>query len=555
MLTNNEKEDIYNKLSSFFEPDKDIPMATIALYLKNNGIDYLSKGYKKLKNLLEDLDFIKISQKNDKDKHVEYVSINLKKKILDEKKLYFDLTKEYKVNTFYPMAKVTLYLNSLGYDYSQYGFKRMKDFLSSVNFLDIKTEGKVTSVLVKSNEKKVKEKAEIKYGVVFAPSVICSSFNDLFSTHLKDKDINKIINESLMLAQKENTLFKVDEATGFLIKYKKSKDKIIATIKKSTSKTPYIYYVNYLGIQSERSKGDFKERVKFNDYEKALDELASLAISEPWCYKGSKDKYVILKIYLNYTFSHLDANKQVYISSNKKYACFNTGLITTNYEDIYCLLEINNSTYVFKEFCIAGVKQSGKIVVENFSPLPPKAKYVDNPGDIFFDTSARVMIDYQHIILDNVARLPLTFLNKISKAFPKTTPILKNIEKAKKKTYNDDVVNKLYSKYVQVLNENNELFSFIKAGLEHAISNAIKIAQNNYHIVLPSFFPTRRVISLMLPITLEKGSHVQFVLLLEKTSSGNYQGQTILTLKQCYANARLISKLDYTFLNAKEIND
>ena len=59
----------------------------------------------------------------------------------------------------------------------------------------------------------------------------------------------------------------------------------------------------------------------------------------------------------------------------------------------------------------------------------------------------------------------------------------------------------------------------------------------------------------MLPITLEKGCNVQFILLLEKTSSGNYQGQTILTLKQCYANARLLSSLEYTFLNAKEIND
>lgn len=555
MLTNQEKEDIYNKLSSFFELDKEIPMATIALYLKNNGIDYLSKGYKKLKTLLEDLDFIKISQKNDEDKHVEYVLIKTKQKKLDENRLYFDLTKEYKVNTFYPIAKVSQYLNSLNYDYKEYGFKRMKDFLSSIDFVELKTEGKVTSVLVKAGSGKRIEKENNTYGNVFTPNVICSSFNEIFSVNLKEKEINKIINDSLGIAIKEKSLLKIDEAIGFIINYKNKKEKIIATIKKSTSKTPYTYYVNYLGVQSDRSKGDFKDRIKFNDYEKAINELSSLVASEPWCYKGSKDKHVILKIYLTYTFNQLENNNQILISPNKKYACFNTGLITSNLEDIFCLLEIVNSSYIFKDFCIAGVKASGKIVVENFSPLPEKARYVYNTGDIYFDTSAQVLIDYQHIILDNVSRLPLTFLVKFSKAFPKANAILKEIEKAKKKPYSDDLVSKLYAKYAKILNENNELFSFVKASLEHAISNAIKKAKNNYHLVLPSFFPTRKVISLMLPVTLEKGSLVQFVLLLEKTSSGNYQGQTILTLKQCYANARLISNLEYTFLNAKEIND
>lgn len=554
MLTSSEKEDIYNKLSSSFKTDTLIPMATIALYLKNNGIDYLSKGYKKLKTLLKDLDFIKISQANDEDKHVEYVLIKSKEKPkIEKEKLLTELKKEFKSNTSYPIAKVSLYLNEIGIDYHNYGYLKMKDFLSSLDFIKLKTVGKITTVTIVEKEKKVKEKNGV--GTIFVPSNLVSLFNEIYSSNLDQKQITKIINLSYEKAKKNNSLFNTNDSIGFNLEYKKVSEPIIAAIKKSTSKTSYNYFVNYIGVQGDKSKPDLKNKIQFSDYEKAIEKLALLARNELWCYKGSKDKFVILKIYLLYTFLHLENTKKIMYSSDKKYACFNTGLITNLLEEIYCLLEIKNNQLVFKDFCIAGEKAAGKIVVENFSPLPEKAKYITNPSDIYFDTDAQVLIDYKHIILDNIARIPLTFLSKFSKAFPKANDILKNIEKAKKKPYSDDLVNKLYSKYALILKDNNELFSFIKASLEHAINNSIKIARDNYRFVLPSFFPTRNVLSLMLPITLEKGSNVQFILLLEKTSSGNYQGQTILTLKQCYANARLLSSLEYTFLNAKEIND
>ena len=77
----------------------------------------------------------------------------------------------------------------------------------------------------------------------------------------------------------------------------------------------------------------------------------------------------------------------------------------------------------------------------------------------------------------------------------------------------------------------------------------------DYRNALPSFFPTRDVMSLMLPLIFSDDEKPSCVLLIEKTPSGNYQGQTILTLKQCYVNARLISPLDNSFLNPNEIED
>ena len=61
--------------------------------------------------------------------------------------------------------------------------------------------------------------------------------------------------------------------------------------------------------------------------------------------------------------------------------------------------------------------------------------------------------------------------------------------------------------------------------------------------------------SLMLPLEFGNKDEVEAVLLIEKTQSGNYQGQTILTLKQCYVNARLILPLENSFLNPAKIED
>ena len=59
----------------------------------------------------------------------------------------------------------------------------------------------------------------------------------------------------------------------------------------------------------------------------------------------------------------------------------------------------------------------------------------------------------------------------------------------------------------------------------------------------------------MLPLEFDPNYGIEAVLLVEKTQSGNYQGQTIFTLKQCYVNARLISPLENTFLDPDKIND
>ena len=55
--------------------------------------------------------------------------------------------------------------------------------------------------------------------------------------------------------------------------------------------------------------------------------------------------------------------------------------------------------------------------------------------------------------------------------------------------------------------------------------------RDSFKTALPCFFPTRNVMSLMLPLALLRDDRVDLALVVELTQSGNYQGQTILPLR------------------------
>ena len=70
--------------------------------------------------------------------------------------------------------------------------------------------------------------------------------------------------------------------------------------------------------------------------------MASLAKEEKWCYKGSKDKYIILKTYLTYTYFKLQNEDKILVDEDSHFAAFNTGLVSPNYEPIYGVMMIND---------------------------------------------------------------------------------------------------------------------------------------------------------------------------------------------------------------------
>ena len=60
--------------------------------------------------------------------------------------------------------------------------------------------------------------------------------------------------------------------------------------------------------------------------------------------------------------------------------------------------------------------------------------------------------------------------------------------------------------------------------------------------------------SLMLPLCLTEEETPDVALVVELTQSGNYQGQTILTIPQAYIDARLMCRITGDWLNPSQIS-
>ena len=61
--------------------------------------------------------------------------------------------------------------------------------------------------------------------------------------------------------------------------------------------------------------------------------------------------------------------------------------------------------------------------------------------------------------------------------------------------------------------------------------------------------------SLMLPLALQDERKTDVALVVELTRSGNYQGQTILTLQQAYVDGRLLCRPNSEWLDVREIQE
>ncbi|WP_313236981.1 DUF3825 domain-containing protein [Sphingobacterium multivorum] len=173
------------------------------------------------------------------------------------------------------------------------------------------------------------------------------------------------------------------------------------------------------------------------DFSKVVTDLKNMALKERWYYKQQNPSipYPILSKYLIYTFFRLLKEKNK-IKTNQDYAAFNTGLVNNLYEPIYALFEKNRNEgrqeWYFCGFCISGVGNLGKKLVSQFNPLPERAHYFSDPSELIYDSNAQEpQLNWNHIILDNVKRLPIDFLeeNKPSNFLLKDITNMSTLEK------------------------------------------------------------------------------------------------------------------------------
>lgn len=281
-----------------------------------------------------------------------------------------------------------------------------------------------------------------------------------------------------------------------------------------------------------------------------VSELAAIALPETW-YFGPQPPadfaYPILKSYLRYTFIRLQHENKVLTTPQQTYRAFNTGLLDTLLRPIYALFsasDLTRSETAPKKwtlnFCIAGEDTTGKILIAEFSQLPVAANYFENADKAFYYLEAGTpTVDWQHVVKDNMARLPLPFLKQYAPAgfVPRSTQTMSTPEFY---DYKRSFINALESDpsgYRNIVNR-----------LEEALSQTLRRTQINYTTAVPTYYPKINSVDLLLPMCLVNEHTVDLALVVRREPSGKYIGHTILTLRQAYNNARLICKLDHHWL-------
>lgn len=240
--------------------------------------------------------------------------------------------------------------------------------------------------------------------------------------------------------------------------------------------------------------------------EDVLNQLKSLATNETWEYSNTANfkPLPILGSYLTHTFTRLEEEGK--IAQKDNYACFNTGLITNNQQEIFMFFKKGPRGYYFVEFCT----ESHTNLVR-FNPLPERAVYFTDPSELCYDPRLKLRINIDHIIDDatNFERFPSDI-----KSLPKH----------------------------QLINTFNG-----------AIDHALKRIKRNYKTAIPQYyrgstFPKGQL-QLLLPLCLKDPSKADLALTVYKESNF-YVGRTCLTLDMAINNARLIAKPDDEWLRA-----
>ena len=282
----------------------------------------------------------------------------------------------------------------------------------------------------------------------------------------------------------------------------------------------------------------------------ALRALADMALPEEWDFRDSADSKVknfyILRQYLKYTFLRLKHEEKILVNDDGTFAAFNTGLLTIHYDDIFACFEKNHDPdsaipWRFSSFCTEGSRGDGQRITIYFAQPPQPAAYITEVSDPLYDTRCRLAVNYDHILSDNIGRMPLNYLRDVCNRYPKALAI---IDKAAKCRFGTAAYNR-HMRDLAAFCETQDsalLSERIRSDFKRAIDKATKRIRWDYKTAVPIYYPAYNLLSLMIPLCLNSDNIADVALLVEKTESGNYLGHTILTLPMAYLDARLLCR-------------
>ena len=192
----------------------------------------------------------------------------------------------------------------------------------------------------------------------------------------------------------------------------------------------------------------------------------------------------------------------------KKYAAFNTGLLTPHYERIIGLFVEQDRQDRPQPWFLRGFFRESDYRLVVFKRLPERATYFDEPADLLYDPRLDFRPQYEHIVVGRLDRFP----NHLQTDERRRTEALRQ-----------------------------------------AIQHAVYRVEQNYKTAIPQFYwPSRGEsdpgkLQLLLPLCLEDVSRADLALSIEKVGEV-YRAATVLTLDMAYNNARLIARPDKEWL-------
>ena len=483
------------------------------------------------------------------------------------------------------MAAVSKLLTDNHIDRAKYGFMKMKDLLSQMDYLEMTdiVLGGVPQIMVTLHRAPEYEISAVRQPASFVaearPQAAAGNVPDgaledfcylppkplgILMQYLEKAGVRREMNElradlsaDFEKAKAENSVRFYDGKMIFPCRWNRSDGTPVElTLKPSTYEGKQPWFLNFVDTQLRTREprmvqpGRRLENFAFlGSWSAFLTELAEKAVPENWDFAGSQHRdYHILIQYIKYTFYRLTREDKVRISGDRQFACFNTGLVDKHYDDIYACFTPNDpgceTEWKFAGFCTAANRTLGKQIVNYFSPLPEPPSYFERGEQLFFDVKRQLLTDFDHIIIDNADRLPLQFLAEQFTDSHEAADIVSEIRTATDNFHKRE----LYDQLRQILTDNNRLFVRIQNRIKDSIELAKKRVSRNYKTAIPSYYPKRNSMSLMLPLCLIDEENPDIALVVEQMPSGNYQGQTILTLGQAYIDARLLCQLNSEWL-------
>lgn len=225
--------------------------------------------------------------------------------------------------------------------------------------------------------------------------------------------------------------------------------------------------------------------------------------------KNVDSEFFVLWKYIHHTFGYLTKKEPHKIFYDPTYGCFNTGLESEKYEEIYAFF-MRSSTQNRLEL-VGFYESSNNMLNKIRSKLPDPANYVVNPVDFIFDTTKEMDYSLNHILDERQHRLP-KIITTIDERFRE-----------------DIIVNRM--------------------------RQAHRRLKRNYKLAVPQYSPRYDEIQLLIPVCITDKTVADCALAVRRIDDV-YVAKTILTMDMAYSNARLITRPDPEWLHPlKDEND